>query len=129
VAPSCIVHGGAAFCCSSLNPNENEEKTMATLGSEFPETSFSSDNGATRAADVKEHLTSRIGSRVQSMLENASEKFSGAKSSVSSAASKARVQAGDKIETVGGIMHKHPLATIAIGLGAGYLLGRLMARR
>ena len=101
---------------------------MGTLTSEFPETSFTGDNGA-RASDVKEHLTSRIGSRVQSMLEGASEKLSGARSSVSSAASRARVQAGDKIETVGGIMHKHPIATIAIGLGVGYVLGRLMAAR
>jgi ElaB/YqjD/DUF883 family membrane-anchored ribosome-binding protein len=99
---------------------------MGTLGSEFPDTSFSSDNGTSAA---KDHLTSRIGSRVQTMLENASEKFSGARSTVSSAASKARVQAGEKVETVGGIMHKHPLATIAVGLGVGYVLGRLMARR
>ena len=101
---------------------------MGTLSSEFPpDTSFSADNGT--SAGAKDHLTSRIGTRVQSMLEGASEKLSGARSTVSSAATKARAQAGEKVETVGGIMHKHPLATIAIGLGVGYVLGRLMARR
>lgn len=101
---------------------------MATLSNEFPDTSFSSDNGA-KAGDEKEHLTSRIGSRVQSMLDGASEKLSGARSSVSSAASRARATAGDQVESMGGIMHKHPIATIAVGLGVGYIIGRLMARR
>ena len=100
---------------------------MGTLG-EFPDTTFSSDNG-TSVSEVKEELKARIGSRVQSMLDGASEKLSGAKARVSSAASTARVTAGEKVETIGDQMHKHPLATIAIGLGVGYILGRLMARR
>jgi ElaB/YqjD/DUF883 family membrane-anchored ribosome-binding protein len=101
---------------------------MGTLSNEFPDTSFSSDNG-TSAAEVKEDLKARIGTRVQSMLDGASEKLSGAKTRVSSAASTARTTAGEKVETIGDLMHRHPLATIAIGLGAGYILGRLMARR
>lgn len=101
---------------------------MATLSSESPGTTFSTDNG-TSAAEIKDDLKSRIGSRVQSMLDGASEKFSGAKARVSSAASTARTTAGEKVEFMGGVMHRHPLATIAIGLGVGYILGRLMARR
>ena len=102
---------------------------MATLSSEFPDTTFSADNGTSTAADVKDDLKNRIGSRVQTMLDGASEKLSGAKSRVTSAASTARATAGEKVETMGDLMHRHPLATIAIGLGAGYILGRLMARR
>lgn len=101
---------------------------MATLSNEFPDTSFSSDNG-TSAADIKDELKSKIGARVQTMLDGASEKFSGAKARVSSAASTARATAGEKVETMGDLMQKHPIATIAIGLGVGYVLGRLMARR
>ena len=37
---------------------------MATINTEFPDTSFSPDNGATSAAELKD----RIGSRVQSMI-------------------------------------------------------------
>lgn len=99
---------------------------MGTLSNEFPpDTSFSADNGASTATELKD----KISSRVQTMLDGASEKLAGAKARVSSAASTARTTAGEKVETVGDLMHKHPLATIAIGLGAGYILGRLMARR
>jgi len=101
---------------------------MATISTEFPDTSSSGDNG-TSATDIKEELKSRIGSRVQTMLDGASEKLSGAKARVSSAASTARATAGEKVDTMGDMMQKHPLATIAIGLGVGYVLGRLMARR
>jgi ElaB/YqjD/DUF883 family membrane-anchored ribosome-binding protein len=96
---------------------------MGTISNEFPDTSFSSDNGTT--AELKE----KIGTRVQSMLDGASEKLSGARSRVSSAASSARTTAGEKVESMGEMRHRHPLVTIAIGLGVGYILGRLMARR
>ncbi|HUQ05129.1 MAG TPA: DUF883 C-terminal domain-containing protein [Kofleriaceae bacterium] len=98
---------------------------MGTLSNEFPDTSFSSDNGTTATAG---ELKEKISSRVQSMLDGASEKLSGAKARVSSAASTARTTAGEKVESVGDIMHRHPIATIAIGLGVGYIIGRLMAR-
>lgn len=101
---------------------------MATLSSDSKETGFSGDNG-TSASEMKDELKTRIGSRVQSMLDGASEKFSGAKARVSSAASTARSTAGEKVESMGDLMHRHPLATIAIGLGVGYILGRVMARR
>lgn len=99
---------------------------MGTLSSDTPDTSFSSDNGTSAGAG---ELKDRISSRVQSMLDEASEKLTGAKTRVTSAASSARATAGAKVESMGDIMHRHPLATIAIGLGAGYILGRLMARR
>ncbi len=97
---------------------------MGTLTNESPDTSFSSDNGTTTTGELKE----KISSRVQSMLDGASEKLSGAKARVSSAASTARSTAGEKVESVGDLMHRHPIATIAIGLGVGYILGRIMAR-
>jgi ElaB/YqjD/DUF883 family membrane-anchored ribosome-binding protein len=99
---------------------------MATLSNEFPDTSFSSDNGT--ASSTAGELKDRISSRVQTMLDGASEKLSGAKAKVSSAASTARSTAGEKVESIGDVMHRHPIATIAIGLGVGYILGRLMAR-
>lgn len=100
---------------------------MGTLTSDFNESTFSSDNG-TSASEMKDELKS-IGSRVQSMLDSASERLSGAKTRVRSAASTARTTAGEKVETLGDLMHRHPLATIAIGLGVGYILGRVMAAR
>ncbi len=101
---------------------------MGTLSSDINESTFSSDNG-TSASEMKDELKSRIGSRVQSMLDGASERLSGAKTRVRSAASTARTTAGEKVESMGDLMHRHPLATIAIGLGVGYLLGRFMAAR
>lgn len=101
---------------------------MATINTEFPK-DFS-DNGTTKEVkDQVEHLTAKIGARVQTMLDGAQEKLSGAKDTAFSAASRARASAGDKVDTLGSMMQKHPIATIAIGCAAGYLLGRLTARR
>ena len=97
---------------------------MGTLSTEFPDTSFTPDNGTTTTSELKD----KISSRVQTMLDGASEKLSGAKARVTSAASSARSTAGEKVESVGDLMHRHPIATIAIGLGVGYILGRIMAR-
>jgi ElaB/YqjD/DUF883 family membrane-anchored ribosome-binding protein len=117
----------APIAFGRFNPyTQSKRKPMGTLSNEFPtDTTFSSDNGTSTASELKD----RIGTRVQTMLDQASEKLSGAKARVSTAASSARSTAGAKVETMGDMMHKHPLATIAIGLGAGYILGRIMARR
>lgn len=101
---------------------------MGTHTSEFDETKYSSDNG-TGPSEMKDELKTRIGSRVQSMLDNASERLSGATTRVRSAASTARTTAGEKVDSMGELMRRHPIATIAIGLGVGYILGRVMAAR
>lgn len=72
--------------------------------------------------------SAEIGDRIQHALDDAQSRLSDAGQRLSRATTKARDFAGEKVDTLGDIMQKHPLATIAIGLGVGYVIGRLMAR-
>ncbi len=69
-----------------------------------------------------------IGERIQGALEDAQTRLTDAGARLSKATSRARDVAGDKFESLGSLMAKHPVATVAIGLGVGFVIGRLMAR-
>jgi ElaB/YqjD/DUF883 family membrane-anchored ribosome-binding protein len=53
----------------------------------------------------------------------------GAADRMSSIKDGARDRGAALLKDLGGAMSRHPIATVAIGLGAGYLLARLRARR
>jgi CheY-like chemotaxis protein len=73
--------------------------------------------------------TDGLGARVHTMIDGARDRVTGAGHRVAEAATRARSFAGDNVDSLGGVMGRHPLVTIALGLGLGYFLGRMMARR
>ncbi len=44
-------------------------------------------------------------------------------------AAHAKLRVQSLVNDLGGLMRRHPLATVAVGLGIGYLLARLLHRR
>ncbi len=44
-------------------------------------------------------------------------------------AGRAKQHAQSLVQDLGGLMRRHPFATVAVGLGVGYVLARLLHRR
>ncbi|HVK73638.1 MAG TPA: hypothetical protein VM734_09965 [Kofleriaceae bacterium] len=88
---------------------------MATLRSDKPGTPL-------------EQQGSEIGERIQGALDDAQSRLSDAGARLTRSASRARELASERVESLTELMQRHPIATIAIGLGVGFVIGRLMAR-
>ena len=90
---------------------------MATVGS-----------GIDKPGNSLENQGHEIGERIQSALDDAQTRLSDAGQRLSRSAARAREMATQRIDSLGELMQRHPVATIAVGLGVGFVLGRLMAR-
>ena len=75
-----------------------------------------------------EETSHQIGERIQGALEDAQTRLTEAGQKLSRATSRAKDLASDRAESLATLMSEHPVATIAVGLGVGFLIGRLMAR-
>jgi ElaB/YqjD/DUF883 family membrane-anchored ribosome-binding protein len=94
---------------------------------------LSKDNGVGGMGNRIEETANALGDRISSTISGAGERVaraaSGASDRVSSAASSAKDRGGALIDSLGTMMKQHPFATIAIGLGVGFVVAKLMARR
>ena len=73
--------------------------------------------------------TSReLGDSISDAVGRAQGTFSRAGKSLQRFGSRGKDMAGSAVETLSEVIGEHPIATICVGLGVGYALGRLMSR-
>ena len=70
-----------------------------------------------------------LSERLHDAREKVSHVFDDATSRASKMASRAKDVASSKASSASGLMREHPIATIAIGLGIGYLAAMILRRR
>ncbi len=71
----------------------------------------------------------RVGAAIGGAGERVGAAIGGAGERISTASTGAQRQASRLFETLTATMARHPLATIAVGLGVGFVIARAIARR
>ncbi|MGE0546318.1 MAG: hypothetical protein AB7O24_08370 [Kofleriaceae bacterium] len=80
-------------------------------------------------AGLGENSASRpVVHRVQDVIGNVADRVGHVAERVGDAGGRMKDSASRRIETVGDLISKHPIAALAIGLGVGYLFARIRRR-
>ncbi len=93
----------------------------STTPGQWPEAAASSGGVASGLMDKAQELASNLGTK-------AGDAWDSTRQGVRQAASTVADRAEDAFESVTGFMRRYPIATLGVGFGLGFLIGRLISR-